>query len=59
MNSKFVLSEEEVHKDKPCAVPQSQAVQCQVLWAEQLPGKTLDHGSGRVRLHFACQPNIR
>lgn len=58
MNFGFVLFEE-VHKDKPCTMPQSQAVQCNVLWAEQLPGKTLYPGSGRVHLHFACQPNIR
>lgn len=56
MNFGFVLFEE-VHKDKPCTMPQSQAVQCKVLWAEQLPGKTLYPGSGRVHLHFACQPS--
>lgn len=33
MNFGFVLSEE-MHKDKPCTVPPSQAVQCKVLWAE-------------------------
>lgn len=58
MNFGFVLFEE-VHKDKSCTAPQSQAVQCTVLWAEQLPGKTLYPVSGRVHLHFVCQPNIR
>lgn len=58
MNFGFMLSEEG-HKDNPCIVPQGQAVQCKVLWAEQLPGETSYPGSGRVHLHFACHRSIR
>lgn len=58
VNSGFMLSEE-VHKNKLFTVPQSQAVQYKVFWAEQVPGKTLCPGSGRVSLCFACQLSVR